>query len=345
MDRRFGNKIAELRQSDLIGVCLRNRGQCKFVPQGLVEWKQTPKSQQGPATVECTLAVNLECPEGVYGLKVPMRATTDDAGRKDWQIAPNLNGIVQSAKLTEYGRRVFELRESATFAGGRFLYYAQLPPLQDRAYLLFVKRPFSAPAEQAYIKTQPPPGCAALVGMTIVVERAVLGYETDLFDHIFVPILGSDAPKAPEDRKKKEADMRKTFAFVWNNGRIRNPGVYNKDNPDKNPVIVIGDKQIEVRYPVELGLAGGDSASNTARGRLVMVCDDPAVVADVRAARATANPADAVDVTQLQKAARLNTTWRLVRIESDMNPLPAAAQSGPGGPAGRETLPLTGLGG
>src|SRR5262245_27309113 len=216
MDRRFGNQIAGFRQSDLIGICYRNRGDLNFTPQGLVDWKMTPKSPQAPATLDATLACSVECPEGVYVLNVTMRATTDDAGRRDWQLVPIATNLVKPARLTDYGRRMYELRDGGRISAEQFLKYAQNPGMQDRGYLLFVKAPYTPSAEQEYFNAQPRVSALALVGGVGWVERSALGYEADLVDRVFVPLLGTDAPKAPEDRKKREAEMRAQFRLIWN---------------------------------------------------------------------------------------------------------------------------------
>ena len=165
----------------------------------------------------------------------------------------------------------------------------------------------------------------------------MIGYETDLVEKLFVPKLGADAPKAPEDRKKREAEMRKTFAYVWNNGRMRKAGAVVRDNPDKEALLVIGEKEIELRYPVEISLPGGEATANTARGRVVLVCSDPAVLAEVHKQRASAKASDATDaMATVPNWTPIQPTWKLVRIESDLIPVPAASpgREGPPGMGG-----------
>jgi hypothetical protein len=333
MDRRFGNLLATFRYSDLVVVCQRNRGKCKFTPQGLVDWKQTPKSAQGPATVDCMLAVTLECPEGVYSLKVAMRAVSDDAGRKEWQLVVNSTGLVTSAKLTDYGLRVYDILNKGAAVGNAFLRFTRSPSFQHLGYKFFVTQPYTSDSELAYFKANPQLNLF-LVGGSAGFDFSTFGYEKDLFNRVFVPDLGPNASKLPEDdRKKREVEMRTQFAYIWNNGRMQIPGTMVKDNPEKSASVRMWPDRVEVRFPIELGLAGGDSPSNTARGRLVFVCADKAVVDALNAARDTADPSTAVDV-KLAARPMTNMTWRLVRIESDLTPMPSAPAQG-----GRDVMP------
>lgn len=343
MDRRFSSEMAGFRQTDLLGICFRNRGQCKFTPQGLVQWTQTPKTPQDDAKIDCVLACSLECPEGVYELNVPMLARTDEAGLREWQILPFSTGLVKSARLTDYGRRVYELKSDANQAASRFLFYVQNPAFQDRAYYFFAKKPFNVSVEDTYLKAGrlPPAGTTAVVGGTAILEKEVLGYETDLVTRWFTPTLGADAPKAPEDRKKKEEEMRKQFGSIWNSGRIRVSGVLVKDNPEKDSVLLVGNDRIELHHPIELALPGGESSANTARGRLILVCDNPDVLAQVNRERQSANPADATDVTTPRPNwTPLFSAWKIVRIESDLVPMPQAPAGRPDGmPPGMPGMP------
>jgi hypothetical protein len=335
MDRRFGNQIAGFRQNDLVAICYRNRGQLKFIPQGLVDWKMAPKTVQSPATLDANIAATVECPEGVYEVNVAMRATTNEAGQRDWQLVPVPNNLVKSARLTDYGRRLYELKDTARQAAERFLFFAQDPAKQDRGYLLFVKSPYTPAAEQAYLNQLPKLPAMFVIGAVVAVERSVIGYEADLFNRVFVPVMGPDAPKDPAELKKREEDMRKQFGFVWNAGRLRKAGTVAKDNPDKDPVLVVGPDRVTVRYPIELALPGGESATNTARGRIILECTDPAVLAELKKQRTVANPATATDAsTPLTNWTPLHAPWKVVKIESDMAPMPSTAPRLEGMPAG-----------
>jgi hypothetical protein len=341
MDRRFGTPLAGFRQSDLVGICLRNHGQLHFTPQGLVDWKMTPKTVQSPAILDATLAATVECPEGVYGLNVAMRATTNEAGQRDWQLIPAATGLVKTARLTDFGRRVYELKESGRQAGERFLYFVQNPPFHEWAYLLFVRAAYSPTAEENYLKSRPLLGGMAVAGSTYWIDGSAAGYENYLVNRVFEPQLGPDASKDPDNQAKKKAEMRKQFAYIWNSGRLRIAGTMVKDNPDKDPVLVIEEERITMRYPIELGLPGGDSAANTARGRIVFECRDPAVIAEVRKERAAADPATATDAYPKPDWQPLHPTWKVVRIESDLVPLPytppraeGGMMPGMGGPGG-----------
>ena len=75
----YGPKFAQFRQNKVFAILARNKGQCRFVSDGLQNWEQTP------GQIECTLAATLKTPEGDYPLIVPMVAKTGPKGRA-WQI-------------------------------------------------------------------------------------------------------------------------------------------------------------------------------------------------------------------------------------------------------------------
>jgi hypothetical protein len=129
--------------------------------------------------------------------------------------------------------------------------------------------------------------------------------------------------------------MRKTFAAIWNKGHIRVAGSLVKDNTDKDSVLVIGDKQIELRFPVELALPGGEAATNTARGKIILVCGNPDILPEIKKLRESANPAEATDIaTPKPDWKPLKLSWKIVRIESDLIPIPVVnpkAERMPGG--------------
>ena len=86
--------------------------------------------------------------------------------------------------------------------------------------------------------------------------------------------------------------------------------------------------------PVELPMES-KKADLAARGRVVVVCTDAALLAELKQLRATADPAAGVTKQPDGGGLQRPLTWRLDRIESDMRPMQSRdAESGPGGPGG-----------
>jgi hypothetical protein len=131
-------------------------------------------------------------------------------------------------------------------------------------------------------------------------------------------------------------DQKKRFFESWKAQGLRAAGDRLKDVGgnaiDKEDLITITESAVEVRVPVEIPISGSGKVES-ARGRLVVVCTDPAVLAELKQLKASANPSQGTAVPS-DELLRRKASWRVVRVESDMLPV-IVSQPRPGDP----TLP------
>ncbi len=310
MEANFGDGIVGLRQMDVVRIAGRNRGNARFETQGVKDWQQTP------TRVSCTLACKLVCPEGEFDLVVPMEAAIEE-GKREWQVKPTPNGYIQSQALTRYGWMVAHAERMGRDFGQAFLSRLRLPGQQVVTYDAFVNPTGSIP--WASFLGEDRTRLAVTGGIGLIYPRAK-DYDAGV-DGIFAMLGGG---------KPSEADLKR-FRFCWDNSRITFPGASLRDSPDVNPVLHLTPEAVEFRLPVELMVPGGQGPSGTARGRVILRCTDPSLARDLAEAQKNPGPTLAEGPKEILSRP---IPWRVVRIESDLKPVPVAPKPGPGGPGG-----------
>lgn len=311
MEAQFRDALVGFRQMDVVRIAGRNRGAAKFEILGVKDWQQTQTK------INCTLACKLSTPEGDFDLIVPMEAAIDQ-GRRSWQIRPSSSGLVQGQSLTKYGWLVSHTEDLGKQFAFEVLNLLRNPGQQPIAYDAFV-RPDTTPAWPRFlIEDQTRYAVTGNIGR---LYPEPLGYAEGV-DRLFA---------LPGGVKPTDADVAR-FRFCWNNGRIARAGTTLKDSPDANPVLRVTPEAVEYLIPVELQLPGGQGPAGTARGKIVLRSTDPALAGEFAAAKKDPGPQMTAAPAELAKRP---IPWRIVRIESDLKPVPIAPKGGPdGGPAG-----------
>lgn len=304
IDKVLRTELTGLRQSDIVRIAGRNRGAVEFAGFGVRDWQQTNDR------IECTLTSKMITPEGEHGLAIPMKAQVGSAGRQ-WQIGMLPTGIVQSKALTRYGWIIEQVEASGREFAAEFIQTVRSPNQQWAAYLAFTR----ASEERVGLIG------AAAAGCPVVVGRDTNYYESGLAGGFYTRPDGSEPT----------ADERARFRHVWESGSVFGPGVNLKDSPDVNPVLKLNPAGFEFRVPIELGMSGGRGMpTEAARGKLVIQAAQPELIAELTRARDAGGPRTTEPPRELLSRPVL---WRVVRIESDMKPLPTSApSSAAGGP-------------
>lgn len=325
MDRAFAVTIGGFRQNDLVRVCSRNPGAVTITPHGLQSWEQLP------GEITCTLTATLSCPEGEFGLNVPMRAEIDERRSRQWQFTPPAEGFITVQRLSPYGREVAALEASASEFMFSLMSLLGSEGQEPLAYLGYVQ-PGWTPVRAGklasqVVATRVPRGAIGGAALTVGDFPRPAGWYDYLTGTVFA---------RPDNGPKSEAD-RARFLLAWfAPGRIARAGTILKSSPDVNPVLTLTPDHVDVRYPVELLITASTSSSpSAAKGAFIVRVTrdtDPQVFADLEKARA-AGVADLVISPPGSVKAR-SAAWRVVRLESDMN-IVSEAQ----GPAGMPGMP------
>jgi hypothetical protein len=324
----YNEAFVQIVQSDVARICLRNPGQVEFKPTGLVKW------ERDKTKIACEMNAELFSPEGVHVLNFKMLAEITSRGQRIWLIENKGNYVIDK-KLTEYGKRVEELEYAGMIFGQRVLNIIDLPnkvpdgPRDVFRYTTFVDYLENANDPTSLMPAQTKQYAMALTGGSAATMLLNPTYVSKITTDYFTPTMPL-ATLAPDDRAKKEKDARETFGQIWSGSRIVRAQAKLTQSKDIAPVLTFDDKQITVTVPVELLI----SQTDTARGRMVCRCTDPATVAELNRLKSTSKAADATALNP--KYDIPNTPWRVVQFRSDLKPVATkqavgADMSGPGG--------------
>jgi hypothetical protein len=326
---RFRDELLIFRHCDLVKLAVRNKGEFEFTAGG-VTW--TPR----PGAVECVLNGTVKCPEGTFPMTINLRGADATAegggGGRQWMISrPGAAGFFDQARVTrtDYGWWVFFLELDGDAFGRAFVsHLAPGPTSHLPAYRAFVAPGGDRPGWGAVAAERDPRTTLITQLMFAVPARAAFGDSgfAEYMDTQFFKLPGGAEPTS---------EQKKRFFASWNVLGLRPAGDKLRDGAgniiDKEGTITVTDTAIEVRVPVEIPVLGTGRVE-AARGRVVVACTDPAVLAELKALRASANPAQGT-ASPPEELKSKRIPWRVVRVESDMVPV-NATQRGPGGPGG-----------
>jgi hypothetical protein len=326
LEATFREPVLAFRGSDVVRLCLRNRGAVEFRPEGLRTWEQRPTE------ITCTLTATLVSPEGEHGLVVPMRAVIDEKTKqRRWQIAVAPGGYIDARqqRLTPYGWAIERLE-----ASGRNLAQELMARLArgdtSAAYLMFIHPEVRDPQQAAdlldRIEATTVPRGAVVGGPTVIVPHPPGAGEYLTQKVLSKPGGGPHDPAAAA-----------RFASLWNTpNKILPAGSTARNNPDTNSTLFIGPEAIEYRVPIEIQLGSMGPMASAARGAIVLRATaeaDPKLFADLSAARQAAASAGLSDTpAPPPELANPRIPWRLVRVESDLQPMPSAMREASGMP-------------
>jgi hypothetical protein len=336
LQARFRDELLIFRQSDLVRIAVRNKGDSTFVPGGMRDW------QYRSTGIECVFTGTLRCPEGSFPVHVMLKGTEGVAGvegvapGRQWQVAPSPNGYVQwgGATRTAYGHYVAELERKGTTFGMGFLQTfleksnqpdkTGVPGIQYLLYRGYVE-PDGDPAT-CFRVTEPSPARAAAAGAIAEFfgppDAKYNEYLANVQNRLFrLTGAGGDASAA----------QREQFVSIWKRGGLLPPGMRLRNSADTTPLITVTDSAVELRVPVELLIPGDDLSA--ARGRLVVACTDHAVLDELKRLRSAADPDK--PSTNPDEFRDRPAHWRVVAVESDLVKVQTPrAQQGPGDTGG-----------
>ncbi len=251
-------------------------------------------------------------------------AGSEGSGGRQWQVVTTPNGFLrEEPKLTPYGWLVRDVQ----FQGRNFTleFMAQARERTFRPYAAYIHAGLKDVPELRILSSD---GGAA--------RLAAVGTPAGLFwqvpDHVYT-VTAAKLFRLPGN-KQPDAAYGKQFLNVWNAAGLVPAGNRLRNSPDVNDIVTFTDTAVEVRVPVELPMES-KKADLAARGRVVVVCTDAALLAELKQLRASADPAAGVTTPPKPPMLQRALPWRVDRIESDMRPEQSRdAETGPGAPGG-----------
>ncbi|HYH65444.1 MAG TPA: hypothetical protein VD866_12180 [Urbifossiella sp.] len=323
LEDRYKTDWVAFAQSDLVRVALRNPKQCQYAPGGLKDWAIKTGG------VDCVATGTLTCPEGEFPLQFNLRGVdaapgSEGSGGRQWQVVATPNGFLrEQPKLTPYGWLVGDVQNS-----GRNFTYEFMAMARERGL-----RPYAALVHADLFKE---PELRMITADGGAARLAAVGAPAGLFWQIpdqMYTVTAAKMFRLPGN-KQPDAAYAKQFLNVWNAGGFVPAGQRLRNSPDVNDLMTFTDTAVEVRVPVELPMES-KKADMAARGRIVAVCTDPALLAELKQLRESADPAAGVTEPPKPLMLQRRLPWRLDRIESDLRPeQPRQAEGGPGAPGG-----------
>jgi hypothetical protein len=309
--RQLKPQVSSARQSFLVRLGNRYRGQIQFDVGGLDNWVQDASGQKG------SLKVTFKCPEGETTCSIPMLAKRID-GQWKWQITLSATGNVVAVRVTPYGQYVTDIIAS----GYAMVHDALLPAMFLRTENPVILHQF-ADASKPY----PAKGWADSRTFS---RGAVLGtagcyYPTPPDYDALIARYFEPAEKGDPVR---EAEQRRNFTQCWKYGRIVPPGRVVPSNPDQQPILSFLKDAVEMRVPVELQTPAMESTGTAARGAVVLRCDDPKTLAKLDELRRSA-ATDRLENMSQPTVGWSTIPWRLQAVESDMKVLAPLRETAP----------------
>ena len=322
LEAAFRDNYLAFNQTDLVRMIARNGGDSEFVRGGVRDWNRLPNG------LECVVAGKLRCPEGEFALNLSLKGVDPEAGSesvgREWIFMVPASGyfIPDECTRTAYGWLLDSLEQSGLGFGSRFFKeFGFGPYFYSYAYHKLIG-PESKRAFWAELGLNSPVRIAVAGGPMEIAPFVTPEY-TKFFRDDFFKLPGGAEPSV---------EQKNLFKRSWETLGIATPGSRLKNSPDKHSLMRITDTAIEVRLPGELPVPGQEGKA--ARCKLVVVCNDPSVLAEVKRLRSEANPKEST-LTPPMTLQNKDYQWRIARLETDMIPIssaPSRTGGSPGGP-------------
>jgi hypothetical protein len=330
---RFREEYIGFKQTDLIRLAQRNKGQCDITPEGVKEWTYRGEG------IDCAFNGTMKCPEGKFPLIIGLRGAESTGGEtlgRQWGVvySPNTSYIQRDQiSLTPYGWLMAALEESGSAFANQFLLSVRAGPTSiPYAYQAMMKSDSKAPPRTWQIAAVTLPVRIAVTGGLAATAPYTSDFVAYSFPDHFYKAVGGGEPTA---------EQRAQFKAIWETTGLMQAGGRLKNSLDKQPLLTVTDSSIELRVPCELPFPGQETSA-AARGRLVVVSTDPELIRELSQLRSEANPDSGTSVPPAS-ITRRDFKWRLVRLESDM--MKVQMQDRPGAPGGAEVgdrMPMPG---
>jgi hypothetical protein len=328
LDANFGGgPLPGFRNSDLIRYFERNGGDVSVESLGVSNLEQIDTGYK------LEYSFQLRSPEGVANLNIVMFGSEGKniVGR-EWHILMPPGGMSIKASTT-YGRLLRHLQDEAREVAVTWVqqftakqsieYYLSTMPADKRAGLAAVLDAIRIAFQKVAGVPAPPLVLTAIPDVVVPPDEAK--------DRIVFHALQANGffniGTVTEDKKNR---LREAFRV----GMMLNGGESRLVNPDTAPQIRVTGQEIRYTFPVDLSLAG--RTGGFCAGRLVIVSQSPQLVAELDDlfGKGKAHP-EANDDSQFNLLTqRSPRNWRVIQLETNLEPLAAPKQGPGGGPPG-----------
>jgi hypothetical protein len=351
IESQYRDSYLAFRQIDIVRMIRRNRGECQFVPGGVKEWIERPNG------VDCLFSGTMKCLEGSFVIEIPMKGletqnpNSKAAGGREWMLAiPGSGVFAQDRSLrTPYGWMLETLERSGNEYGKDFMaatgpgmatHVFADPSLRrftngfgvgPNAFPIAYHRMIAPESRKDYWESAVDAsfGRWALCGGLAAIAPFRTSESSKYLEDSFFKLPGGDEPTL---------EQKNQFRKAWNTLGLIPPGSRMRNNPDRYSTLAVKEQVIEVQLPCELPLPGEEVTG--IRCRLVITCNEPAVLEELKRFRDSAK-SDTETLSPPDSMRYRKFNWRIVRLESDLRPFVAAQPQRPGTPSGGGGQPGT----
>lgn len=325
---RFRSEYLSFAQLDVVRLARRNPGACTFSTTRVKDWVYKP------GAIECVVSGTFKCPEGAFPVDIALRGAeagvkSEGGAGRQWSVSPSPTGYVVRDQITftPYGWRVIDLERSAVGTARAFIERSTLGHGMRALLYQTMMKPDADP--ELWDRVSLVARARVWVGLD---PLAVLPLTPDYAAYTQSELYRLPGGGEPSTTQKGQ------FLRAWAENGVLATGrrLTNNEKIESHAEVSVTDAAVEVRVPCEVPLPGAVAGGlSAARGRVLVVCTEPDILADLKRLRADANP-DATTGTPPPDFGKRAFKWRVVRVESDMyevqiNPQGPGAPGGPGG--------------
>jgi len=305
LEARFGQgQLPGFRNSELARFFKRSGDDVTIEPLGLTSLEQIDNGYK----VDLSFAVR--SPEGRYEVDLSMTGMEGpNFNGREWQVTVGEGGLLAKG-LTEYGWLVNELEREALPLANSWLATLQTRQFDETMVLALpeAERPLQLAMLLARRMAAPLP---LLIGNSPENDAATRAFKQLSRNGFFVL-----DPGVPETAEKKEL-----FRQAWMIGSMSPAVPMRYLDSETSPAMSVTREAITYTLPLEIRLPG--MPIMFARGRMVLAVESKEVVEALAAAKARCGPGAAIAQTPI--GIGLNALpprhWRVVRLESNLEPL------------------------
>jgi hypothetical protein len=304
INAEFREPLLAFANSDLVRLMQRNDpAKSQFQPGGLREWAYKENG------IECTYAGTYLCPEGRFPIRIPLKGYESTTGTsaegvgRQWQVSMQPGGFIQrdESTFTDYGWMMMSLEAHGSRRGLDFVNAIGLAPFV-RPYVFhdfILRNDINMPATKEMNLMA---GRISVAGGPVLAQPYTLEYQKALATFARLP-NGNELP----------AEKQTKFMTAWNEGRGLVPSGGVIRGAEILPTVTITPTAVQVRLPIEIP----DANMTASRGRLVVECTDPQVLAELKRLYERADPNLGTKIPPEDIRTR-SYDWRIIRIETDM---------------------------
>jgi hypothetical protein len=300
--------LAMFRSNELVRLFQRSGKDCRAEFIGIKDWKPNKTGY------EVAQQWKVISPEGTFQITVYLMAFENkETATRDWVVVNPSEQSISLSRRTTYGRLHMELISEAGSVARKWQ-ESVLGSQRDIAVSLCL-----SPADRERSERQRMARLFVSGGLGSTIQPVLV--PPQFYGEFFRGIGG---------KKILSDDRLQNFLSIWNKGMIFPAGMMAR-SPTGESTPTLSVKPESIRYTVGVDMTLPGTRNAFARGTLVLVSENPEFVLAMNEARqkGIANPETADERPTLLLPELPERRWRIVSLESDLEPLQLPSMEAP----------------